>query len=214
MSDHEIVRIPFMDIFLDELEDAFIDQKETAHDFVWGQMRKICSDAKMGRLNKSCTVSFMKDGKPTQDIVKLRGLELEELPSDPGWIAKNMEKDEVKYFEHKVTNKTMEYLRLFSSFALLRHDKFGDAIEKENAKQIEQLRAADKSEAEIDEVKKNHSEALAKFKESRPTCIEECIFNAIYPEVYRHVTANVDKSLDKENEELYPKVETPATTKA
>jgi hypothetical protein len=209
----QLVKIPLTTDFFDELDDAFIDQKETAHDFIWGELRKLCSDAKMGKLNKSCVVTFMKDGKQAQDVVKLRGLELEELPSNPEWIAKNMEKDEVKYFEHKVTDKTMEYLKLFSSFAILRHEKFGEAIAEEQEAQLKKMSQANKSEKEIDEARKRNLEALEKFNESKPKCIEECVFNAIYPAVYRHVTANVDKSLDKENEELYPK-ESPPTTKA
>ena len=213
MSDHEIVRVPLTDLFFEELDDAFVGEKETSHDFVWGLLRKLASDGKMGKLNKSCTINIIKDGQQIQDIVKLRGLELEELPSNPKWISKNMEEDEVKYFEHKVTDKSWEYLKLFASFALLRFDRLGDSIKVENEKQLKKMASENKTADQIEEARKKQAEGLEKYQESRPKCIEETIFNNIYPGVYRKVTENVDNSLDKENEELYPK-ETPATTKA
>lgn len=213
MSDHEIVRVPLTDLIFEELDDTFVGEKETSHDFVWGLLRKLASDGKMGKLNKSCTINIVKDGQQIQDMVKLRGLELEELPSNPNWIAKNMEKDEVKYFEHKVTDKSWEYLKLFASFALLRFDKLGESINDENAKAIEKMVKNKKSSDDIEEAKKKQSDGLEKYLESRPKCIEETIYNNIFPSVYRKVVENVDNSLDKENEELYPK-EIPATTKA
>lgn len=213
MSDHVIVRVPLTDLIFEELDDAFVGEKETSHDFIWGLLRKLASDGKMGKLNKSCTFSTIKDGQQIQDVVKLRGLELEELPSNPQWISKTMEEDEVKHFEHKVTDKSWEYLKLFASFALLRFDKLGEAVKEENAKAIEKMIKNNKSVEDVKEAQKKQTEGLEKYLESRPKCIEETIYNNIYPAVYRKVVDNVDVSLDKENEELYPK-EIPATTKA
>lgn len=213
MSDHEIVRIPLTDLFFEELDDAFVGEKETSHEFIWGLLRKCCSDGKMGKLNKSCTISTIKDGQQVQDVVKLRGLELEEIESNPNWIAKTMDEDEVKYFEHKVTNASWKYLKLFGSFQLLRHDRLGEAIVEANEKAIEKMIADKKSPEEIEKAKKNQIEGLQKYQENRPTCIEECVYVHIFPQIYRKVTENVDLSLDKENESLYPK-ETPETTKA
>ncbi len=214
MSDHQVVRVPLTDLFFEELDDAFVGEKETSHDFVWGLLRKLASDGKMGKLNKSCTINVVKDGQQIQDIVKLRGLELEELPSNPNWISKNMEEDEVKYFEHKVTDKSWEYLKLFASFQLLRHDRLGESIVEENKKGIEKMVKENKKPEEIQEAQKKQLEGLEKYNEARPKCVEECIFNNIFPQVYRKVTENVDLSLDKENEQLYPKLETPPTSKA
>ena len=203
MSEHTILRIPLLEDFYDELEDAFIDQKETAHDFVWGQMRALCADAKLGKLNRNCAYNIVKDGKAVQEIQKLRGFELEELPSNPDWKAKNMEDENVKYFEHSITDKTMEYLKLFSSFAILRFEKFGESIVIENERQL--LKITDPKV--IEETKLKQEEGMEKYKESKPTCIEECVFNAIFPQVYKHVADNVGKMFDKENEQMYPKEE-------
>ena len=213
MSEHEVVRIPLPDLFFEELDDAFVGEKEDSHDFIWGLLRKCCSDGKMGKLNKSCTITTFKDGQQVNDTVKLRGLELEEIQSDPNWIAKTMEKDEVKYFEHKVTDISWKYLKLFGSFQLLRHDKLKEAIIEANEQAIQKMIDQKKSSEEIQEAQEKQIDGLQKFDENRPTCLEECIYIHIFPQIYRKVTENVDQSLDKENESLYPK-EKPQTTKA
>lgn len=201
MSDK--LRIPMLKDFFEELEDAFIDQKESAHDFIWGKMRELCADAKLGKLNRSCTYNTIENGAPKQEIQKLRGLELEELPSNPNWLAQNMQDEEVQYFEHSVTDKTMEYLKLFASFAILRHEKFGEAIEAENEKALAKLT----DPKVIEETIEKQKEAMKSYYESRPTCVEEAVFNSIFPAIYKHVAENVGKMFDKENEELYPKEE-------
>lgn len=202
-----ILKIPMVDSFYDELDDAFIDQKETAHDFIWKQIRTLCRDAKMGKLNKSCVVNIYKDGMPVQDTIKLRGLELEELPNDPEWIPKNMEKDEIKYFEHQVTDKTLEYLKLFASFSVLRHRKFGESIITENESKLAEMIKNKANEKMIQDAKKGFDETVKNFDEGIPKCIEQVIFTAVYPAIHKQVTENVERSFDKENEELYPKKE-------
>ena len=209
--EHQIIRIPMVDSIYEELDDAFIGEKETAHDFVWRLIRELCKDAKMGKLNKVCSVNVLKDGKPQQDTVKLKEVNLEEITSNPDWIPKNIDKDDVKYFEHKVTDKTWEYLKLFSSFTLLRHKKYGESLEAENDRKLADLeKNANMKKEQIEDARKNFDETVEKFKGIIPKCLEEVVFSAIYPKISQHVNQNIDKALDKENEELYPKKDKPS----
>ena len=202
--EHQILKIPMPDSIFDELDDAFVDdEKQTSHDFVWQLVRSLCRDAKLGKLNKTCTVNIIKDGVPTQDHVKLRGFELVELSKNPEWLPPNMDSDEIKYFEHKITDKTSEYLDLYCSFAYLRHVKYSDSIEEDNNRKLAEMES--NKTKNVEEVRKNYAQAILKFREATPKCFEEVIFNAIYPHVHKKMTENIDKEFDKENEQMYPK---------
>jgi len=199
--EHQIIRIPMVDTIFEELDDAFIGEKETAHDFVWRLIRDLCKDAKMGKLNKVCSVNVIKNGKPEQESVKLKEVNLEELSSNPDWIPKNIDKDDVKYFEHKVTDKTWEYLHLFSSFTLLRHKKYGESLEAENNRKLADMEKDPNMKKELlEDARKNFGESVEKFHDIVPKCLEEVVFSAIYPKINHHVNQNIDKGLDKENE--------------
>jgi len=206
--EHQILKIPMPDSVFDELEEAFMDnEKQTSHDFVWGLIRGLCRDAKLGKLNKTCTVNTITNGIPGQDQVKLRGFELEQAESNSEWIPKNLEKDEIKYFEHKVTDKTMEYLTLFCSFAILRHTKYTDSLEEDNERKLAKMIESKATEAQIQDAKEGFDQTVTKFREATPKYLEEILFNAVYPQIHKKITENVDKEFDKENEEMYPKKE-------
>lgn len=204
--EHPILRIPMPDSVFDELEESYMDNdKETSHDFVWGLIRKLCKDARLGRLNKTCTVNVLKDGKPIQDQIRLRGFELPQAETNSDWLPPKLEKDEVKYFEHKVTEKTMEYLRLFCSFAMLRHTKYADSLEEDGIAKLAKMKQDGTSDKEIESAKVDMDKNMEKFRDATPRYMEEIIFNSLYPQIHQQVATNVDKELDKENEEVYPK---------
>ena len=200
---------------LDELEDAFIDQKDDSHFFVWTLIRGLCKDAKMGKLNKTCVYNEMgPNGQPKKDSIKLKGIKVVELPSNPNWLPPKMEASDVGFYEHKVTDKTWEYLTLYSSFMLLRHQKWAESIEKFHEESIrlteERLEKETSVEAKVqmrqglEQMKKQFAEERENLEKDEPTCMEQAIFNSIYPAIYQQVTLNIDKALDKENEEMYP----------
>ena len=204
--EHQIIRIPMPDSIFDELDDIYIEnEKETSHDFVWGLVRSLCKDAKLGKLNKTCTVNVIKDGQAAQDQVKLRGFELPVAESYSDWLPQKLDRDEIKYFEHKVTDKTMEYLRLFCSFAKLRHTKYADSLSEDNERKLAKLVESNTSEKAITDAKEGFDKALVKFRDAEPKYLEEIVFNAVYPHIHRKVTENVEKEFDRENEEMYPK---------
>lgn len=201
------IRIPMSDLFYEELEDAFIDEKETADDFIWHELRALCKDAKLGKLKKSCTINVLKDGVQQQEIIKIRGLELVEFESNTSWIPKNLELDEVKYFEHQVTDNTLKYLMLFASFTELRHRKYIDSLIQHNENLYTEMCKKNKNPNVLSEARKTFDQTTKNYKDAIPTCLEEILFNAIFPKIHEKVSNNVDKAFDKENEELYPKEE-------
>lgn len=202
-----------LDTFHEELDDAFIDEKIDAHDFIWGELKRLCKDAKMGKLQKSCVVNTIKDGQQIQDTVKLRGLELVDVPSDPNWKPDSMEASEIKYFEHSMTDKTMEYLKLYCSFAVLRHDKYAESMEEDQKKKIAELMLKKADQKIVDDAKQTLEKTIENFKKGRPSCMEQILYSALYQPISQKVLANMDKEFDKENEQVYPK-EKPATSKA
>jgi len=205
MEQHEILRIPMTDSIFDELDEAYVGEKETAHDFVWGLVRHLCKDAKLGKLNKICQINSIKDGVPFVESVKLKGMTLEELPSNPDWIPQNMELEDIKYFEHSISDKTLKYLKVYGSFTKLRHDKYGTALEIDNERKLETLEKGNAKPELIEDAKKGFSESSERFQKAIPKCLEEVVFNAIYPSIHKKVTENVEKMFDKENEQFYPK---------
>ncbi len=209
--EHQILRIPLIDTIYDELDDAFIEEKQTAHDFVWGLVRDLCKDAKLGKLNKICNVNEIKDGKPQQRNIKLKEVTLQELSSNPEWIPKESDREEIKYFEHKVTDKTMEYLKLFGSFTILRHEKYADSLQEENDKNLVKMcEDPNTNEKIIENARESFEKSHKRFIELLPSCLEEVVYAAVYPKIHAHVTQHVSKIFDKENEEMYPKEEKPS----
>lgn len=203
-----ILKIPFDKEFLSELEDAFIDKKETAEDFIWGEIRRLCKDAKLGKLNKSCVVSVLKNGQQIQDTIKLKDVELHDAPSDPSWIPPLVEKEDVTYYEHKITDKTLEYLELYASFSLLRHDEWANSVVKHNEELLEKMREnTDTEQKVIDDAEAEFTKTKEGLEDQAPHCLEQCIYAAIYAPIHKHVSDNIDVMFDKENEEANPKEE-------
>lgn len=210
MTESQILKLPLTSEMFDELEEIFVGEKETAHDFVWGLVRKLCKDAKMGKLAKQCTVNSFDKGQQIQKQIKLKGLELEEVPSDPDWLPDQLEKDDVTYFEHKITDKTFKYLKLYCQFAVLRHTEYAKGLESENNRKLQSMRDGNAKPEMLADAEENFKTAVEKFLESTPKSMEEILYTAIYPTIHQHVAQAMDAIFDKENEEMYPKEEKPS----
>lgn len=199
-----ILRIPMPDSIYDELDDAFIDEKDTAQKFIWEQIRALCRDAKVGKLNKVCTVNVIKDGVPATENLKLREFELAQVSHDPSWLPPDMDATEVKYYEHKITDKTLEYLRMYCSFTLLRHNKYADSIEEDNTKRLKKIIETKPEQKLIEDAKENFAKTVDRFRDATPKCLEEIVFNGVYRAIHAKIVENIDREFDKENEEMYP----------
>ena len=202
----DVIRIPMADTIFDELDDAFVEnEKESSHDFVWKLIRGLCRDAKLGKLNKTCTVNLIEDGQTKQEQVKLKGYELPIAQSNSDWVPENLDKGDIKYFEHKITDKTREYLNLFCSFAILRHQKYCESMKVDHEKKVGDLIDKKTSVDTIDKIKENFEKTIEKFNKAEPKYIEEILTNAVYPQIHQQIVKNIDMEFDKENEEMYPK---------
>ncbi len=209
--DHTILKIPFDKEFLSELEDAFIDKDETASDFVWREIRKLCKDAKLGKLNKTCVVNILQNGKQISETLKLKDITLEEATSDPEWIPPLHEKENIAFYEHSITDKTLEYLKLFGSFTILRHQKWSESVVKENERTLEEMKNnSDTKQHVIDDAIEAFKKNKEMLDDAAPSCLEDAIYTGIYTALHKHVSDNIDTMFDKENEAANPKEEKPS----
>ncbi len=207
--------IPLTGDFYDEVDDAFIDKPISAQRFIFGLVKNMCKDAKAGKLNKTCSYNIIENGKLKQDFIKLKEVDLAKykLVSDPNWLPKDFEKDDVKVWEHSVTDKTMEYVELYCQMVGLRFQKYNESVEKSANEKIDKLKEEIDSAPEekkdtlqriLDEEVENAKKVKEKSVEEIPKCIEQCVYNQIYPQLHQEVMKNMDVEFDKEFEESYP----------
>lgn len=192
------------DGFLDELEDTFVDQQTSTHKFVFEQLRALCKDAKMCKLNKSTPVNRLVDRQRKQETVKFNTIDIDsyELPSNPDWIPKDMDDSEVVYYELKVSDKTMEYLTLHCKILKLRLEEYNKSAILHADKILDDIRegstdaAIKKQQEENDKVAKTNAGNM-------PLCMEQAIYEQVYPRLYAAVAQNIDTEFNKEFEEMY-----------
>jgi len=227
--------IPLTDTFFDEVEDAFIDKPQTAQEFIFSMVKSMCKDAKAGKLNKTCSINIIENGQVKQEFAKLSEVNLADftLESDPNWLPKDLDAKGVRKWEHKVTDKTMEYVRMYCQFVGLRFKRYNESIKKEGQARIDKLkkeletapetlpsppdpngaRATKKMiQDQIETETKLMDEQVKKDTEAVPKCIEHAIYSQIYPKLHKTVMDNLDQEFDKEFQEMYPKKTPPAPT--
>jgi len=213
----QTMTIPLTDTFYDEVEDSFIDKPVDAHQFIWGLIKGMCKDAKAGKLNKSCSVNLLDEitGQVKPEFVKLTDIDLKkyDMVSDPNWLPKDMEKKDVRNWEHKVTDKTMEYVKLYCQFVGIRFERYNGSVMKIEQGKIDKLKEQlEKTPEEqkpllqnaVVEAEKRYAELQKNNEDNLPKCIEHCVYNQIYPQLHQEVLKNMDAEFDKENEEMYP----------
>ncbi len=218
------ISIPLTDTFFDEVEDAFIDKPIDAQRFIFDLVKSMCKDAKAGKLNRSCSVNIIENGQIKQEFVKLTEVNLADftLESDPTWLPKDLDKQNARNWEHKVTDKTMEYIRMYCQFVGLRFKKYNESTRKAGQDRIDKLtkelatapETGQKNKATLQEQigveTKAMEEANKKAEETVPKNIEECIYSQIYPKLHKQVMDNLDQEFDKEFQEMYPAKTPPA----
>ena len=231
------LNIPLTDTFYDEVEDAFIDKPITAQRFIFDLVKTMCKDAKAGKLNRSCSVNVIENGQIKQEFVKLSEVKLEDysLQSDPNWLPKDLDKAHTRNWEHKVTDKTMEYVKMYCQFVGLRFSKYNESTQNAFQERIDKLnkeletapetlpdppdpkgaRSTKRMIQEQIEVEKKSMEVqIKKAEETVPKNIEECIYSQIYPRLHKEVMNNLEKEFDNEFSEMYPTPKpTPPPTK-
>ncbi len=229
------IKIPLTDTFYDEVEDAFIDKPIDAQKFIFDLVKSMCKDAKAGKLNRTCSINIIENGQVKQEFAKLSEVNLNEfiLESDPNWLPKDLDKSTVRYWEHKVTDKTMEYLRMYCQFVGLRFKKYNDSILKGGQERVDKLkkelttapetlpsppdpkgaRATKKMiQDQIVTETKLLDDQTKKAEASVPKNIEEAVYGQIYPKLHKSVMDNLDQEFDKEFQQMYPSKTPPKPT--
>ena len=229
------ITIPLTDTFFDEVEDAFIDKPQTAQEFIFGMIKGMCKDAKAGKLNRTCSVNIIENGQVKQEFAKLNEINLAEftLESDPNWLPKDLDKTSVRKWEHKVTDKTMEYIRMYCQFVGLRFKRYNESILKEAQARGDKLKkelttapetlpsppdpkgaraTKEMIQKQIETETKLLKDQTKKAEASVPKNIEEAIYGQVYPKLHKTVMDNLDQEFDKEFQQMYPPKKTPPTT--
>lgn len=160
-------------------EDHF-DDSEELRKFVFEQIKQLAKGAKLIRMNKSFTgVIESEDNKRKQEIFYLKDVNLDHysIDSDPAWLPKNIQKNDVKFYILKVGEKTWGALQLFSKVNVARAVLYNKSL--------------DKSDENYD----------GKLME-KPKCFEQIIQENLILAVYEKIGKNIDDELEKEDAEL------------
>jgi hypothetical protein len=173
-------------IFLSEdayisLQDEFADAKaHDLHRFVFEEIKKLCRFAKMQQLNGiiNCRVYDKITKQIKEERVNLKDHKLEQVPSDPTWVPKNLEGQKMQPYEIKIGTKTTADLNLHAQMYQLRIKLYNDSVPKD------------------DPQRKNKLAEPAK-------CIEEILHNSLIDSVMRKVEDNIASELDDEFSKIY-----------
>ena len=210
-----MLKIPIPYEIHEEFADCLVESEKEPEDVIWKIIKSMCKDARIGKLNKSCSY-IMLDAKGTQTTrtERLKNITLEKIGSDPQWLPPGMEKKNAKYFQYKLNEKLWEYFQTYCSFDAFRRKKIIESMEKNTQDEIDSKKhmlanaTAQERQAIEKEISQMESDMMALREDARKnaiTCVEQVAYSKIYPEIFRMATENIEQSLEKENEELYPK---------
>ncbi len=189
------------------LEDCFVDSENTdARKFIFGLIKNACQDAKRCERNKVTPINKRQEnGQLKQEEHKLKGINLEDytLDENPGWLPKNMDKEDNTPIELKLGDKTMKFLKIFGQLVIIRHEQFNTA-EDEYLKE-QKIEMADRiaDPKQLEKWIKSQEDARKDRLEQTPNCLEQAIFTSIWPQVQQKVDAADGKVFDDEFEEMY-----------
>lgn len=212
-----VIKIPLPVGFYDEVDECFVDKDESAQKFVWRAVKDMVKDAKSAKMTNSCNVRKMKGDQMVSDSVSLTEYDLKDyvLAENPEWIPKDLEKDNVKHWEHQVTERSYDYIKKFGQITMLRFAVFNEStdkiLEEKISKAQEKYDSAPEEQKEsllavLNQEKEKQKTSKTNREEEVPTCLEQCIYNQVYPALHKKIIENMDLELDKEFEQVYPKV--------
>ena len=201
----QIFKIPMTKDFLNELEDAYVDQKTSLHRFIFELITGLCREAKLCKLSKNTPVNRWVDKKRTQKVVKFKEIRLEDftLPSNPNWCPEDMDIDDMTTFDLKLREKTMEYLNLYGQIISIRVKNYNESTDKHEAEILDDLRKNGTNEEGLKVQEEQNRSAKELRDYSFPTCLEQAIFGQIYQPIHQAVSKNVEQVFNKEFEESY-----------
>jgi hypothetical protein len=203
------LKIPMTKEFLNELDDTFVDQQKSAHRFIFELITGLCRDAKNCKLAKNTPVNRWVDKKRIQETVKFKDIKLDDytLPSDPDWLPKDTDVEDMTSFNLKVRDKTMEYLKLHGQILLLRIKEYHNSTNKHEESILDDLRKSGTVEEGIKK-QEEQNQTSKELRESQiPKCLEQAIYSQIFPTISQTVDKNIDKEFMAEFDEEYADIE-------
>jgi len=175
------------------LEDHFENNdKQTLHNRFFVQLRELAKTSKLSDGNRAIVANVFNDDKTVeQKPFKYKDIDLEsfKLESDSTWLPKDLEKDEVSYFDLKVGEKTHNHLSNYCKIHAARIHEFNESIPQKDGKPDE------------------------RFKEiPKPKCFEEIINQALYQPV-QNLLVNIANELFNEENKLIEQAQKEAKEK-
>lgn len=166
------------------LEDHFADDDDddALRKFIFAQVKILAKAAKLIKMNKSfggVVEDDWKNNKNKNDTFYLKDINLNDhsIDSDPSWLPKNIDKNDVKIYILKVGERTWEALQLFVKVSVARNFLF-----------IKSLTKADP----------NYEDK----KGEKAKCFEQVIHDNIVLAVMGKIGDNIDDQLDEEDAEV------------
>lgn len=205
----QIFKIPMTKEFLDELEDTFVDQQKSAHRFIFELITNLCRDAKNCKLAKNTPVNRWVDKKRVQETVKFKDIKLEDytLSSDPKWLPKDTDAEDMTSFDLKLRDKTMEYLKLHGQILLIRVKEYHNSTNKHESSILDDLRKSGTAEEGIKNQEEQNQTAKELRESQMPKCLEHAVYDQIFPQIHQAVNKNIDQEFIAEFDEEYADIE-------
>ena len=205
------IKVPMNEEQRIALEDCFIDiPNMDARKYIFDIVKMACGDAKRSIRNKVTPINQrQKDGSQKQEEYSLKGIDFSKyvLDSNPSWIPKNADPEDISPIELKLGDNTMKYLNMFGSITLIRHEQFNKAeeeyLEISRAKMLE----SKPIQENIDRWESSQKTMRDKRLADVPTCLEDAIHTSIWPLIQQKLDISDTQIFDKEFEEEYKPAE-------
>ena len=205
----QIFKIPMAKEYLDEFEDAFVGQEKSPHKFIFEIISSLCRDAKTCKLTKSTPVNRLVDGQKVLENVKFKDINLDDyaLPSNPDWIPKTLDVENMGSFDLKLRDKTVEYLKLYGMIFLIRFTEFNKSVDRYQQTILDNLINTGSPEDVIKVQEEQNKKSKADRDSTVPTCIEETVCIRVFESVQKLVSNNINQEFMTEFDEEYSEEE-------
>ncbi len=202
---YQLLKIPMSKDFLDEFEDAFVGQEKSSHRFVFELLTALCRDAKNCKLVKNTPVNRWVDRKKVQETIKFKDINFNDytLPSNSKWLPKDMDESDVKSFDLKLRDKTMEYLKLHGQLVMVRIMEYNKSTILHEGAILDDLRKNNSTPEEIKAIEEQNIQSKKLRDSFLPTCLEQAIYEQIFPKIYPVVNKNIEEEFLAEFNEEY-----------
>ncbi len=201
----QILKIPMTKEFLDELEDTYVDQQKSAHRFVFELITSLCRDAKICKLAKSTPVNRWKNKARVQENIKFKDIKLDDytLPSNPNWLPKDMDVEDMTSFDLKLKDKTMEYLKLHGQILSIRVSEYNKSTTIHEEGILQDLRDNGTATEGVKKQEEQNQSAQERRDSQTPKCLEQAVYEQIFPQIHQAVERNIDQEFNAEFDEEY-----------